>query len=369
MDQVTVNSAIALTAAAFLIILSRAFLRKLKHENFLPDDWLMMVSIVFYVVFTATFPAVVYNGINTTQTEPDKLKDDAVVRITLASKLVLVGRVFYMTYLWCLKGCIKAIVEVIVMESLNISTDVFIMAIPIPLLLRSSFSLKNKIEMSGLFIGGFFIILASVLRLLIVLGDLTTQNKLVWAEIECFVATIVSNAPVLHEMWRHGWGHIRKRRFGKDHCSPEYNLAVRAPTQSTTPKHSSRLPSHDDSSDLEPENDLERRETASVRGSKARLGIRKSVRKINNKLRKSLEHLEIETSVVLVQHSKTGIMTPTPGPEGGPTEDDFFSAPTHGKDGTARIRTEVSCGQDGLNRKDGPKNHVTRFFRGDQGCG
>ncbi|KAH7377985.1 hypothetical protein BKA64DRAFT_714488 [Cadophora sp. MPI-SDFR-AT-0126] len=241
------------------------------------------------------------------------------------------------------------------------------MAISIPLLLRSSLSLKHKVELSALFIGGSFIIIVSVLRLLIVLGDLTAQNKLAWAQVQCFAVTVVANAPVLHEMWRHGWGHIRKGRFGKDHCSPEYNLAVRAPTQPT--RRTSYVPSHDESDDSDPGNNVELRETTSGGGIKAPLSIRKSVRRINNKLRKSLEHLEIETSVVLMQHSKTGILSPTPGPERGPTEDDFFSTPTHGKDGTARIRTEISCAKDGLSRDKGPKSHVTRFFRGDRGCG
>lgn len=59
MDQSTVNSAVALTAASFLVILSRTVLRRLKHETFVPDDWLMLGSIVFYIVFTATYPVVV----------------------------------------------------------------------------------------------------------------------------------------------------------------------------------------------------------------------------------------------------------------------------------------------------------------------
>lgn len=55
----------------------------------------------------------------------------------------------------------------------------------------------------------------------------------------------------------------------------------------------------------------------------------------------------------------------------GPSDGDFFSAPTHGKDGTARIRTEISCAQDvlGPNQVKGPKSHLTRFFRGNEGCG
>jgi hypothetical protein len=50
-----VAAAYALTAASFLIILSRILLRRLKHEAFKPDDYLMLFATVLYAVFTAAF--------------------------------------------------------------------------------------------------------------------------------------------------------------------------------------------------------------------------------------------------------------------------------------------------------------------------
>lgn len=51
----TVESAYAFTAASFIIILFRTLLRKLNHEKLLPDDYLMVFSIIFYAVNTAVY--------------------------------------------------------------------------------------------------------------------------------------------------------------------------------------------------------------------------------------------------------------------------------------------------------------------------
>ena len=91
------------------------------------------------------------------------------------------------------------------------------------------------------------------------------------------IQTIVVNDPVLHELWRHGWGHLRWGKYGKDHCSPEYNLAVRPPTQATALEYSSRLPSHDDCSDLKPGSPQERTENVPVISSRPGQVIRSSV--------------------------------------------------------------------------------------------
>lgn len=72
-----------------------------------------------------------WNGINVAQTKPEDLKDDAVARsmyaclsladlelekgrvlillfgtVELGSKLMIVQRVMFVSYLWCLKACI-----------------------------------------------------------------------------------------------------------------------------------------------------------------------------------------------------------------------------------------------------------------------
>jgi hypothetical protein len=58
----TVDSAYVLTAASYAIILTRILLRRLKHEKLLLDDYLMLLSIVFYALNTASCPITVCNA-------------------------------------------------------------------------------------------------------------------------------------------------------------------------------------------------------------------------------------------------------------------------------------------------------------------
>lgn len=107
--------------------------------------------------------------------------------------------------------------------------------------------------------------------MIILTANLNWQSKLIWSQVSfssitvsvlpadsyyqlvCFAAvcslcmmtipkdselkdlqTVVANAPTIHELWRHGYGHIKSCKFGKDACPLEYTLAVRAATGSTT---------------------------------------------------------------------------------------------------------------------------------------
>jgi len=51
----TVDAAYLLTLLSFLIILSRTLFRRLKHEAFKPDDYLMLASTAIYAAYTGTF--------------------------------------------------------------------------------------------------------------------------------------------------------------------------------------------------------------------------------------------------------------------------------------------------------------------------
>ncbi|PBP22782.1 ubiD family decarboxylase [Diplocarpon rosae] len=325
MDQITtVNSALVLTALSILLILTRLFLRRLKHESFVPDDWLMLAGSLFYVGLTATRPTVVWNGTNTAQTAPERLQDDAVARIIVGSKLVLVGRVFYLTYLWCLKGCVliylarlkiradellavkvtaalvvgswlmsffaiflecrpfhlywqvlphapecaKAVVDVVLMESANAATIILIMAIPLPFILRTTTSLKAQLQLLALYLLTLFLIFISVFRLLDVLNNVT-QNRVLWAQI---------------------------RRF-------------------------------------------------------------------NDRLRQSLEKLEIETRVDIIQRSGTGEMTPSPSDD---RMEEFFGGSRAGAR-TARISTSISTA-DKKPLPIGPR-YVLAKLHGSEACG
>ena len=56
-DSVTslVDAAYVLTVLSYLIILSRTLFRRLKHETFKPDDYLMLASAAIYAAYTGTF--------------------------------------------------------------------------------------------------------------------------------------------------------------------------------------------------------------------------------------------------------------------------------------------------------------------------
>jgi hypothetical protein len=58
----TVGVAYALTGVSFFIIISRSILRRLKHEDLLLDDYLILLSTVFYAMSTATNPIAVGGG-------------------------------------------------------------------------------------------------------------------------------------------------------------------------------------------------------------------------------------------------------------------------------------------------------------------
>jgi hypothetical protein len=62
-DVMTVDSAYVLTALSYTIIACRTLLRRLKHEKFHPDDYLMLFATLLYAVNTAVYPVVVSNSV------------------------------------------------------------------------------------------------------------------------------------------------------------------------------------------------------------------------------------------------------------------------------------------------------------------
>jgi len=115
----------------------------------------------------------------------------------------------------------------------NVVTDLMLMAIPARIISRSKLPTKTKIELAAIFLLGFVVIIFSTLTMIIILMHWAQQKTLVWRQIECFAATIVANAPILHGLWRHGINHLRRFSCKQtDDCPPAYNVAVRQPTES-----------------------------------------------------------------------------------------------------------------------------------------
>ncbi len=54
--KLTLNVAFTLTAASYTIIATRTLLRRMNHEKFQIDDYLMLFATIFYAFDTASYP-------------------------------------------------------------------------------------------------------------------------------------------------------------------------------------------------------------------------------------------------------------------------------------------------------------------------
>jgi len=102
------------------------------------------------------------------------------------------------------------------------------MCIPLPIILRARLPIRTKIQLCSVFLVGLFVIGISITRIVIVLQNLTQINKLIWGQMECFAATVVANAPIIHSLYRHGRHHVQTRsgtRSGeKSNGGPDSNI-------------------------------------------------------------------------------------------------------------------------------------------------
>ncbi|KAI1505685.1 hypothetical protein F5X99DRAFT_215397 [Biscogniauxia marginata] len=86
----------------------------------------------------------------------------------------------------------------IIITALDVITDLGIMAIPLPMLLQSSLSIRRKLSLGVLFSSGIFVMICAVLRAYYSLRDIQTLSvALGWASREILVASIVVCAPAL----------------------------------------------------------------------------------------------------------------------------------------------------------------------------
>ncbi|KAE8450156.1 hypothetical protein EG329_006937 [Mollisiaceae sp. DMI_Dod_QoI] len=194
-----------------------------------------------------------------------------------------------------LPECAKAVGSVVVFGTTNLLTDLVVMIIPLPLIFRAQLPLKTKIQISAVFLIWIFAIAITTLKVVIILKNLSGSRKMIWTQAglcsSSMAQTVAANTPIIHGLWGHGLLHVKKGMFRKDTCAPtpDYDLTVRAPTE-------------------EPDHEL-RDEPRSSRGSlglRVSGGIRKSVRKISEKMRKSFDGMQIEQSISILQETKTG---------------------------------------------------------------
>ncbi|KAF2035787.1 hypothetical protein EK21DRAFT_96415 [Setomelanomma holmii] len=112
----------------------------------------------------------------------------------------------------------------IVQATFNISSDLLIIAVPIPMVASLSLPLKQKIGLGMLFSMGTFVIVAAILTKYFNLSNVYATTYMLWYTREASVAVYVANLPGIWPLLRE---HIR---FLREHTN-SYK------TQSKTPKY------------------------------------------------------------------------------------------------------------------------------------
>ncbi|KAH6679973.1 hypothetical protein F5X68DRAFT_244936 [Plectosphaerella plurivora] len=92
--------------------------------------------------------------------------------------------------------------------SLNLTTDLYLLLIPVPLLWKARMPTRKKLGLTVLFSGGLFVITAAVLRCILTLKNPITGPTIgaSWAVREGFVAIVTSNMPMIWTWARREFG-------------------------------------------------------------------------------------------------------------------------------------------------------------------
>ncbi|GFF25103.1 hypothetical protein IFM46972_01284 [Aspergillus udagawae] len=115
-------------------------------------------------------------------------------------------------------ACQAAISRPIVWASFasNVSTDIYLILIPIPMLWRSSLKLMKKIAATIVFGAGLFVLVCAILKSVFVLVDPVNGAQLAgeWGTRETFVAVVVTNLPMVFHLLRSWLSRLFGTAFG-----------------------------------------------------------------------------------------------------------------------------------------------------------
>ncbi|KAJ5609708.1 hypothetical protein N7528_010275 [Penicillium herquei] len=219
--------------------------------------WTMQTVIIYYLEIYGS-------NIGLNKTTAMEVPDSEMPDMILGSKLAFMNWIWYMSYLWCLKGvflclywkltqgtrtqrlvlgavifcilswlaCLLTHICIctpipknwqikpyagdnctlrqplyVVIAVLNVISDLMIMIIPILMLNKLQVAFERKIILGVMFMSGVFIMICTILRCYYSLGDISQlPTALHWADRECFVAAIVASLPGIKPLFRGvGW--------------------------------------------------------------------------------------------------------------------------------------------------------------------
>ncbi|OQD64301.1 hypothetical protein PENPOL_c008G10566 [Penicillium polonicum] len=95
-------------------------------------------------------------------------------------------------------------IDICVTVVLNVATDLYLISIPAPMLVKARLKWREKLELLVLFSGGLFVMMAGILRCVLILtaGANGAQQAGSWACRETFVAVVIGNIPMIYPLVR-----------------------------------------------------------------------------------------------------------------------------------------------------------------------
>ncbi|KAL3441980.1 hypothetical protein BJX65DRAFT_313288 [Aspergillus insuetus] len=239
------------------------------------DFFCILAAVLLILLMVPIFLIGKLLGANTgwTSEQLDQFDDAEIDRMETGSKLVIVGWIGYVSVIWSLKGsvllyynrimsgvsqqmsirvcagyCLLSYLALlltiflhcrpfsknwqvrpdpglncsahysvyIVVAVLNITSDMFIIYIPIPMIIRLRISLLQKILVGALLGTGLFIIVAALVRCVLSLLNISSTNvTAVWAAREMVVAFVAVNAPAIKPLFNPSTWKSRSRRVAE----------------------------------------------------------------------------------------------------------------------------------------------------------
>ncbi|PGH36151.1 hypothetical protein GX50_01006 [[Emmonsia] crescens] len=249
-------------AVGLLILFIRIFYRcRLVGRKWDGDDYFAVLAVFFWTAELCMLELIGQFG-STTGINDEialKLTEEQKRRMIIGTKCLLAGWCIYVTLIWCLKACmlflynrltlnlnqqravkitavtcvlayIATIIVILTrcypiqrvwqiypypgdacalnipnylaLVTTNVTTDIMIIYIPLPLLWKVKLPLRRKLLFGLWLCTGIFIVIATLLRCIICLGDVASINLgTIWSIRETFVAIIAVNVPVLKTLF------------------------------------------------------------------------------------------------------------------------------------------------------------------------
>ncbi|KAK3353161.1 hypothetical protein B0T25DRAFT_568383 [Lasiosphaeria hispida] len=261
MDDV-LAAILAFSIISVVVLICRLTARALQKVRFDTGDYLALLGILVWGCFLGVVPGVILLGTNNmTAAARGALVpgSDEVGRREMGSKLLLADRVMYISTLWVSKGiiwafyanlitqfyslrilrissaglvvtylatiiatlleckplrlywqvipdpgtCVRALIQLWCVGGLNIGTDLLLMGLLIPVLVKVQLPWYKKLGLSFLFCMGTFLVAITAVRIAMTVSQSHSQKvRSLWGTAEMLCATCVANAPAFYASMR-----------------------------------------------------------------------------------------------------------------------------------------------------------------------